>query len=91
MGMRFNLDAHSSGSSLIHRWQPRQKLMGFSGLIFAFAAVHDLRLVPTMLVVTGGFYAASNLPLSFLLSRLRYPGFFLLGMVLLLPFLSGKR
>lgn len=88
--MRLNLDVHSSGDSWIHRWQPKQKLIGLGGVIFAFASVHDLRLVPAMLMVTGVFYASSNLPISFLLNRLRYPGLFLFGMVSLLPFLSGE-
>jgi cobalt/nickel transport system permease protein len=32
----------------------------------------------------------SKLPFSFLLSRLRYPGIFILGVVIVLPFLAGE-
>ncbi|WP_421656296.1 cobalt ECF transporter T component CbiQ [Leptothermofonsia sp. ETS-13] len=87
---RLNLDAHANGDSPIHRWLPNPKLISFGALVFAFAAVQDLRLVPAMLLVTGGLYATSGLPISFLLNRFRYPGFFLLGIILLLPFVSGE-
>ncbi|MCL6435789.1 MAG: cobalt ECF transporter T component CbiQ [Leptolyngbyaceae cyanobacterium HOT.MB2.61] len=89
MGIRLNLDTHTNGDSPIHCWRPAQKLIGLGVLVFAFAAVQDLRLVPAMLLVTGGLYAASGLPVSLLLNRFRYPGFFLLGIILLLPFVSG--
>jgi len=59
-------------------------------LIFAFSFVRDLRLLPVMLAVSGVFYIVSRLPLSFLLSRLRLPGFFLLMVAVLLPLLSGQ-
>jgi cobalt/nickel transport system permease protein len=88
MGSTFDQYAHLS--SPIHRWQPRLKLVGLAALIFAFAAVTDLRLILPMLGLTGLLYALSNLPGSFLVNRLRYPGYFLLGIVLLLPFLSGQ-
>ena len=42
-----------------------------------------------MILVTVIFYLLSKLPLSFLRSRLRYPGLFILAVVVLLPFLSG--
>jgi cobalt/nickel transport system permease protein len=58
-------------------------------LIFAFSFVRDLRLLPAMLFVTAVLYAASLLPLPYLLARLRAPGAFLLIMAVVLPFLSG--
>jgi cobalt/nickel transport system permease protein len=42
-----------------------------------------------MLVVTALLYSVSRLPLSYLLTRLRYPGSFLLIMAVVLPLLSG--
>jgi cobalt/nickel transport system permease protein len=58
-------------------------------LIFAFSYVRDLRLLPAMLSVSAVLYAASGLPVRWLLARLRYPGVFLLIVAILLPFLSG--
>jgi cobalt/nickel transport system permease protein len=43
-----------------------------------------------MVVVTVVIYIISKLPVSFLLGRLRYPSFFLLVVVLTLPFVSGQ-
>lgn len=88
--MNFAIDQYSHLNSPIHRWDERYKLIGLLTLMFAFASVQDLRLIPVMLGVTLIFYSLSKLPFSFLLKRLTYPGFFLLGVIGLLPFLSGE-
>jgi cobalt/nickel transport system permease protein len=88
--MNLGLDEYADLDSPIHRWEPRYKLAGLMALILAFSFVQDLRLLPAMLVVTALLYAVSNLPVSFLLTRLRYPGSFLLIVAILLPFLSGS-
>jgi cobalt/nickel transport system permease protein len=88
--MNLGLDAYADLDSPLNRWDPRYKLLGLMSLIFALSLVRDLRLLPAMLVVTAILYAASNLPLGFVLSRLRYPGAFLLIVAVLLPFLSGS-
>ncbi len=43
-----------------------------------------------MVGVTVAIYVISRLPASFVLRRLRFPSFFLLALVLTLPFLSGQ-
>lgn len=83
------LDEYAHLNSLLHRWDPRYKLAGLIVLIFAFSFVQDLRLLPAMLVITFGLYGASRMPLSFLLTRLRTPSFFVAIVAILLPFLSG--
>ena len=83
------LDRHAQAASPLHRWDPRYKLVGLTILMFAFSSVQDLRLLPAMLAVTSGLYAASRIPLAFLLTRLRAPGFFIAIVAILLPFLSG--
>ncbi len=88
--MKLHLDVYSHQYSWMHRWEPRCKLIGLMGLIVAFAFVRDLRLLVPMLGVTGGLFALSRLPLTVLIHRLRYPGFFLLGVVFLLPFFAGE-
>ncbi|MBF2026937.1 MAG: cobalt ECF transporter T component CbiQ [Oscillatoriales cyanobacterium C42_A2020_001] len=88
--MKLDLDVYSHQHSWMHRWEPRCKLIGLMGVIFAFAFVQDLRLLVPMLVVTASLFMSSGLPLTVLTHRLRYPGFFLLGMVLLLPFFAGE-
>ena len=76
--------------SLLGRWEPRYKLIGFIALIFSFALVQDLRLVPLMMLTALFLYRLSALPLSYLASRLRLPGIFLLAMAIILPFWSGQ-
>lgn len=88
--MKFSLDEYAHLDSPIHRWESRCKLIGLMALIFGFAFVEDLRLIPAMLGVTGAIYILSKLPLSYWQRRIRYPGFFLLGIVVLLPFVSGE-
>jgi len=84
------LDHYLNRNSPIHCWAPPYKLLACTALITAFATVEDLRLVPMMLGITAGLYSLSRLPLAFLLSRLRYPSLFLIGVVGLLPFSSGE-
>ncbi|MGF1536919.1 MAG: cobalt ECF transporter T component CbiQ [Elainellaceae cyanobacterium] len=88
--MQIQIDAHAHLDSWIHRWDPRYKLVAIACLIFAFAWVESLWLLPLMVVITVGLYRASRLPLSFLRQRLRYPGIFLLGIVVLLPWQAGE-
>ncbi|MFC2033094.1 energy-coupling factor transporter transmembrane component T family protein [Chloroflexota bacterium] len=84
------IDEYSHLGSPFHRWELRCKLIGFIILIFAFSFVRDLFILLVMLAVTVIIYFISRLPVSFLLRRLRYPSFFLLAMVLILPFISGQ-
>ncbi|MEQ9667259.1 cobalt ECF transporter T component CbiQ [Coleofasciculus sp. G2-EDA-02] len=88
--MKHGLDFYANLDSSIHRWEPRCKLIGLFSLIFAFSFVEQLSLLPGLLMVTLVYYRLSRLPLSFLRSRLRYPGFFLLAITLLLPFTVGS-
>jgi len=88
--MELRLDEYADINSSIHRWEPRCKLIALLALMFAFSFVRELRLLPAMLAVTGALYALSRLPLTFLLARLRLPGFFFLMVGVLLPFLSGQ-
>lgn len=87
--MRLTLDTHIARQSPLHRWWPRSKLVGLGVLMLGFASVQHLYLVPVCLLITTALYGVSGLPWSFLRSRLRYPGLFLLGMVISLPLLSG--
>jgi cobalt/nickel transport system permease protein len=87
--MKFDLDEYAYLDSPIHRWQPQCKLMGLGVLIGAIAFVDDLRLLPLVIALVLGLYGLSNLPGTYWRSRIRYPGYFLLGIVGLLPFVSG--
>lgn len=87
--MKLGLDRYADLDSPIHRWEQRSKLVALIALIFAFAFANRLIVLPAMILVTALLYILSKLPLSFLLSRLHYPGLFILAVVVLLPFASG--
>ena len=86
--MRLGLEEYARGDSPLHRWDPRYKLIGLMALIFAFSYVRDLRTLPLTLFAAALLLAASRLPVSFWLNRLRAPGIFVLVTALLLPFTS---
>jgi len=88
--VNLGLDEYAHLDSPLHRWEPRYKLVGLLVLAFAFSFVQDPRLLPAMLAAAFALYVVSRLPLSFLLTRLRVPGSFLLVVALLLPLFSGS-
>ncbi|MBT9317788.1 cobalt ECF transporter T component CbiQ [Leptothoe spongobia] len=88
--MRLTLDTYAGLHSPLHCWWPRSKLVGLGVLMLGFACVQQVQLIPVCLMVTAVLYGLSGLPWSFLRSRLRYPGLFLLGLVIALPLLSGS-
>ena len=88
--MNLRLDDYAHLDSPLHRWDQRYKFIGLMALIFAFAFVSELWVLPVMVVVVATIYIASKLPFSFMLTRLRYPSFFILVVILVLPFVSGE-
>jgi cobalt/nickel transport system permease protein len=87
--VELGLDKYAHLESPIHHWDPRYKLVGLMGLIFAFSFVQDLYLLPVLLGITLIVFIISRFPLSFLLTRLSYPGIFLLAVAIVLPLFSG--
>ncbi len=88
--MKLGIDEYTNLDSPFHRWDPRYKLIGLITLVFAFSFVRDLRMLLAMAAVTITIYAISRLPAAFIVKRFRYPSFFLLAILLTLPFLSGE-
>lgn len=88
--MKLGLDEYAHLNSPLHRWEVRHKLVGLLGLVFAFSFVQDLRLLPAMALITLIFVSLSRLPRPYLLNRLKLPGYFLLMLTVLLPFISGQ-
>jgi len=88
--MNITIDEYAGLDSPFHRWDPRYKLIGLITLVFAFSYIQDLRMLLGMIAVTFTLYGVSRLPLSYMARRLRYPSFFLIALLLTLPFLSGE-
>ena len=87
--MKLALDRYAYLKSPIHSWQQEYKLIGLLGLIFAFSFIQNLELLPAIIIISAIFFVLSRLPFSYLMSRLRYPGWFILAVVFLLPFTVG--
>lgn len=88
--MKFALDQYAHLDSPLHHWNQQLKLIALGGLIFAFAFLETLALLPVMVLITVVLFRLSRLPLRFLLSRLQYPGIFIATVVLILPLVSGE-
>jgi cobalt/nickel transport system permease protein len=71
------------------RWDPRLKIIGLFLLAFTFSFVGQLRVLPVMIAITLALTAASGMPPSRLAISLRYPSLLILGLVVLLPVISG--
>ena len=88
--MKLGFDRYLDLDSYLHKWQCKPKLIAFICLIFSFAFVKKIVFLPVIIFTTIFLFWIAKLPVSFLLSRLRYPGIFILTVVVLLPFLTGK-
>ncbi len=88
--MRLQLDRYAHLDSPIHRWSPRFKFAFLTAVVIAFAAIQHLWLVPPMVAFALGLYALSQMPASYLIHRLRYPGIFLITLIVVLPFFAGQ-
>jgi cobalt/nickel transport system permease protein len=87
--MRHEIDKYAKLQSPIHQREPRCKIVGLMTLILSFSFIEDLLILPATIFVTAILYKLSRLPYSYLIERLHYPGYFLLGVVLFLPFTIG--
>ena len=88
--MKLSLDRYAYLKSPIHSWQQEYKLIGLLSLIFAFSFVKNLILLPVIIAIALILFCLSRLPLAYLRSRLRYPGWFILAVVFFLPFTAGQ-
>lgn len=88
--MKLVLDRYAYLDSPLHRWQQEYKLVGLLSIIFAFAFVQNIWLLPIMVLITCVLFTLSQIPVSFLFKRLRYPSWFILAVIILLPFVSGE-
>ena len=87
--MKLGLEKYVYLDSYIHRWECRPKLIAFISLIFSFTFIDKVSFLPVLIIITTLLYLLAKLPFSFLISRLRYPGIFILAVIILLPFLTG--
>ncbi len=89
-GGTFEIDQFAFLQSPIHAWDGRIKVVGLLSLIFAFALIDKLILVPAMVVIAVVFFAIAKIPWSYLFSRLKLPGVFIGAIIIFLPFVAGS-
>lgn len=90
MAIATHADIFIPGKSTIHRWAVKPKLLSLMALMFAIALVRHLTMIPAVLAIVILLYLYSGLPWQYLLRRLTYPGFFIVAMVGLLPWIAGE-
>lgn len=77
-------------TNVLLRWEVRHKLVGLLALIFSFAFIRELILLPPIIVIAIAIYRLSELSFPYYWLRLRLPGIFLLTLALVLPFGAGS-
>lgn len=87
--MRHDHNMTKPGVALLHRWDPRLKIVALLLLAFAFSSITDLRAVPVMAALTLLFWRISAVPARLLLHRLRYPSLLIMLLIVALPFAGG--
>ena len=88
--MKLVLDRYAYLDSPLHRWHQGYKLVGLLSIIFAFAFVQNVLLLPIIMAISYILFTLSKIPVAFLIKRLRYPSWFILAVIVLLPFISGE-
>ncbi len=89
MAIAFHANLYIPTHSMVHRWAARPKLLSLLTLMFAIALIQHLVILPWALLVVGLLYGLARLPLSYLMGRLPYPGFFIAATVGVLPWVTG--
>lgn len=74
--------------TLIARWGTKPKFISFALLIFSFACVRSLTLLPVVLLITALLLGLSKVPVKLLLQRIRIPALFIIVMGLVLLFFT---
>lgn len=74
--------------TLISRWGTKSKFISFVLLIFTFACVKSLTLLPVILLITAILLGLSRVPVRFVLQRLQIPALFIIIMALILLFFT---
>ena len=90
MAIATHADIFIPGKSAIHRWAVKPKLLSLMTLMFAIALVRHVVMLPAVLAIAAILYLYSGLPWQYLRRRLTYPGFFIVAMVGLLPWIAGE-
>jgi len=82
----FDIDKYAYLNSILHRFDPRAKLISIFILIISIALINDIFVLSIGFVIVLCLVYISNIPLLFILKRLRWVAIFVLMILLILPF-----
>lgn len=82
--------AFTSRAAVLHRLDPRTKLVGLMILAFSYSYISNLLLLGVMGIATILLWTVSGLSASFVLKKLKFPSLIILALVATLPFISGE-
>ncbi|MFV9629692.1 MAG: cobalt ECF transporter T component CbiQ [Methanosarcinales archaeon] len=80
------IDQYYGLSSPIHRWDPRLKIVSIFVLIFSIMLLYNLILVVITMCFAIMLVFLSKIPISFILTRLKWVFIFVLPFLIILPF-----
>jgi len=89
--MKYAAASDIKSNCVFSEWEGKSKLIAFTLLIFSFALVKNILLVPLMLTVSGILFMISGITWQLFFHRLRVPGvFIILTSLFILLFSSGQ-
>ncbi|AKB85654.1 cobalt ECF transporter T component CbiQ [Methanococcoides methylutens] len=80
------IDKYAEIDSIIHRFDPRAKIITFTLLIFSFVFVEDIRIAFASLLFAFCILLLSRIPLGFMFHRMKPGLFFVLPFLVVMPF-----
>ena len=80
------IDQYASRDSLMHRFDPRAKIIAFLFLIFSIVLLNDLKLVLIGFLVSILFLIASKLPFRFVFQHIKAVSLFIIPFLVIMPF-----
>ncbi len=89
--MHVDIDKYASLNSLIHNWDTRFKIISLMSAIVAISMLKTIELALCALFITSIITIISNIPVRFMLQKIKYPSLFLLPLFLFLPLTSGGK
>ena len=87
----FDIDKYAYLKSPMHRFDPRAKILSITLLILSIALLDDIGVLLIGFLIVMIMVSFSNIPLWFVLKRMRWVALFMLAVLVILPFtVHGK-
>ncbi|MCM1985584.1 MAG: cobalt ECF transporter T component CbiQ [Methanococcoides sp.] len=80
------IDKYAELDSLIHRFDPRAKIITFTLLIFSFVFIEDIRIAFVSLLFSFFILLVSRIPFGFIFNRMKPGLIFVMPFLIVMPF-----